>query len=244
MPVSQQSDGAAKGLVYSSQLMHDRRRRILDAARTMIAEKGLDDFSMRELGKRADVALRTLYNAFQSKDHLIAVAVKEYYEDFVRRSAYQYDASTIEGTIERLLLVHRRNMRIKNYTRTVMSVYFSPGTDPELWQTIHRISADNHRLWLARLAERRQLQPWVDVGSAADRMANLEYATINEWCQDRVSDAEFVHQLIGGVLTFAAGLTRGIAYKAIVASLVVLSTADLRDDATFLKALAEIFESA
>jgi AcrR family transcriptional regulator len=219
---SGQDAGLGRTAVYASRLMQDRRRRILDTARQMIAEGGLDQFSMRELGQRADVAQRTLYNAFQSKDHLLAEAVREYYEDFVGRTKYRFEAGTLDGTMERLLLVHRRNIQIKNYTRTIMSVYFSTTIDHELWMTIHRISADNHRLWIGRMAAKRQLHAWVETENVADRLANLEYATINEWCQDRIPDEAFVTTLAVTVLTFVAGLTRGAAHKEIVAALAQL----------------------
>ena len=59
-----------KQLVYSSPSIHERRRRILREARRLLAESGLEKFSIRTLCKRADVAQRTLYNAFHNRDRI------------------------------------------------------------------------------------------------------------------------------------------------------------------------------
>lgn len=219
MAASNAATGSGRTPVYASAGMHDRRRRILSAARNMIATGGLEQFSMRELGERANVAQRTLYNIFQSKDHLLAEAVKENYFGFVNHAKYEHEAGTLHGAVERLVLVHRENIRIKNYTRTLMAVYFAPQTDHELWTTIHDISADNHRVWIQRLADKRQLHPWIDVDQAANRLTSVEYATINEWCQNLIRDDAFVDTLTVAVLTFVAGLTRGAAYREIVGAL-------------------------
>jgi AcrR family transcriptional regulator len=195
--------------------MADRRRRIMDEARALISEKGLDAFSMRELGLRAGVAQRTLYNAFESKDHLIVLAVKEYYEHFVARMTYRNPAESMDGIVERLVIVHARNKSLKNYVRAVMAVYFASGVAEELWTTIHRISADNYRVWLTELRRRRQLHPWVDIDGGADMLARMEYATVHEWAEGRLADEAFIPKLLTAVLTLAAGMARGEALKAI-----------------------------
>lgn len=211
-----------RATTYSSAMMHERRRRILDATRRMVAERGLKSFSMRELAHSADVALRTLYNAFGSRDHLLAVAVKEYYEEFVRKMRYEHPAGTLRGTMERLAQVHGRNIKIRNYTRTIMSIYFAASIDRELWTTVHRISADNYWLLLSNLHDRRQLHEGVDLKTATDTLTHLEYAMINEWCQGRIDDAHFVRRLLEAVLTQLSGLTRARAHAEVNGMLAAL----------------------
>lgn len=210
---------SGKSVGYASVSMQDRRRRILDAARRMVAERGMDGFSMRELGARANVAPRTLYNAFQSRDHLLAEAIREYFQDFVARHAYEEEAGTLKGTLERMDVVHRRNLEIKNYTRTIMALYFSINVDTKLWDTIHEILAEHQRLWLQRLSNDGMLRPGVDVDKAANRLTNLEYATMFQWCQDRIPDADFISSLKVTVLTYVAGVTQGEAMAEIQSAL-------------------------
>src|SRR6266851_1962676 len=108
-----------KPLIYSSRSIAERRRRILREARKLLAERGIEGFAVRELCRRAEVAQRTLYNAFQSKDRVIALAIREAYEEVNQRFRYRTSAETLEGFLDRLTSVHERNFRARNYTDAV-----------------------------------------------------------------------------------------------------------------------------
>ena len=125
-----------KSLSYSSEQIIDRRRRLLTEARRMIAEGGLESFSIRKLCQRADVAQRTFYNAYESKDRLIALAIREAYDDFQKFISYRTDPTTLEGVIDRTLSTNRRNFKVRNYTKAIVSIYFSPTTSDDIWRTI------------------------------------------------------------------------------------------------------------
>lgn len=51
------------------------RARLVDAALEVLGEVGVDSLTMQEVAQRADVALRTLYNHFSTKDELLSEAV-------------------------------------------------------------------------------------------------------------------------------------------------------------------------
>jgi TetR/AcrR family transcriptional regulator, cholesterol catabolism regulator len=56
----------------------ERRRRIIDAAFELGAERGYDAVQMRDVSARANVSLATIYRYFSSKDHLLAAAMTEW----------------------------------------------------------------------------------------------------------------------------------------------------------------------
>jgi len=56
----------------------DRRRRIIDAAFELGAERGYDAVQMRDVSASANVSLATIYRYFSSKDHLLAAAMSEW----------------------------------------------------------------------------------------------------------------------------------------------------------------------
>jgi TetR/AcrR family transcriptional regulator, cholesterol catabolism regulator len=56
----------------------DRRRRIVDAAFELGAEKGYDAVQMRDVAAISNVSLATIYRYFSSKDHLLAAAMTEW----------------------------------------------------------------------------------------------------------------------------------------------------------------------
>src|SRR5580693_4349635 len=65
---------------YISDSILERRRRMLEIAKAMIAEGGSDGFTIRELGRRAKVSVTTIYATYGDKEGLIAAAIQDYYE--------------------------------------------------------------------------------------------------------------------------------------------------------------------
>jgi AcrR family transcriptional regulator len=68
-----------------------RRRRLIEAAQHVAAEEGLSGLTLQAVATRADVALRTVYNHFASRDDLIAAAVGDLTEA-TRGAVAQIDA--------------------------------------------------------------------------------------------------------------------------------------------------------
>lgn len=175
----------------------------------MIAEYGIERFSIRKLCQQADVAQRTLYNAFHSKDRLIALAIREAYEEVNGYMRYRTSAETLEGIVDRLMSVNRRNLKARNYTRAVTSIYFSPNASEDVWNALREMVFLNLRQWLNRLTRDSELQPWVNPDELADTFANIEYSIINDWALARIKDDDYIHRLITAVLSLAAGVTTG-----------------------------------
>ncbi len=192
----------------------------------MIAEKGLDGFSIRTLCRNADVAQRTLYNAFQNKDRLIALAISEAYENVNRHMRYRTGADTLEGIVDRLISINVRNLKARNYTKAVVSLYFSPNISEDIWTAMRGMALRNLRPWLDRMKRESALQPWVNVETAAGDLANLQYSIINDWTVDRLSDKIYVPRLIIAVLSYTVGITLGTHREAALAMISEISMSD------------------
>lgn len=214
-------------LVYSSPAIHERRRRILDETRKLIAERGLTGFSMDEICKRADVAKRTLYNAYQTKERLIAISIHEYFDRYIAKIPYTAPPGSLQGSIERMVFVIQRNLQIRNYITAIMSVYFSPDPDPSIWQTMHSMAVESNLQWIQSLEARGQLQPWVNPQRLADDVVRLEYAVIYDWCRGRIPDEQVALHVVTSHLTCMAGATRGVARKRIEEKLLEFLTSGL-----------------
>jgi AcrR family transcriptional regulator len=204
---------------YSSPAIRARRRRILEETRKAIAEQGIAALSMNEVGKRAGVAKRTLYNAFQTRERMIAIAIQEYFDEYVKRIRYVNPVGTLMHNVERMVSVINRNRQIRNYIRAIMALYFSPEADADIWQAMHGMATRSNLEWMRTLQANRQLQPWIDAERLADDIVRLEYATINAWAQGQLADDAIIPQLLQNYLTFVAGATRGAARKEIEALL-------------------------
>lgn len=207
----------ARASSYTSPSMLARRHRILDETRKMIGEVGLANLAMDDVAKRANVAKRTLYNAFQSKEHLIAAAISKYFDAYEAKIHYHNDdVTSLDWMVERLIVVARRNLTIRNYTRALMNIYHSADVAPEIRQAIHDIAARSHEPWIRKLQTGKQLVPWINADNLVSMLVRYRYALAQAWTEGELADDELVIEVLRGFFTFMAGATRGKARRDIV----------------------------
>ena len=87
----------------------DRRRRIIDAAFELGAEKGYDAVQMRDVAAISNVSLATIYRYFSSKDHLLAAAMTGWMAKLQSRVAQSPPRG--DDAVEQLIDVLRRGCR-------------------------------------------------------------------------------------------------------------------------------------
>ena len=206
-------DVSERPQTYSSPAIIERRKRILDETRKVIAEQGITALSMNEIGQRAGVAKRTLYNAFQTRERMIASAIQEYFDDYVSRIAFTSPPGTMQHNLERMISVVQRNRKIRNYIKAIMALYFSSDVDDDIWTAMHSPAIHHNRQWIEVLDAKKQLQPWVQVDRLVDDLVRFEYATINDWAQGRIPDDELIVRLVSSYLTCLVGALKGAARK-------------------------------
>ena len=68
---------AAAAVERGARRRHQTRRALLDAARQVIGERGVDATTIGEITERADVAFGSFYNHFESKDALVDDLIAE-----------------------------------------------------------------------------------------------------------------------------------------------------------------------
>ena len=134
-----------------------RRERILSAARELIARQGYDGVKMRDLAKAAEVAPKTLYHQFDSKENLLRTAVEERY----RRTYRAIDDAEIERGIDRLFFIvdtvattTRKNLA---YARALAPMLSSSTSFAEIRLRSYRKAID-------QIADEGEFLDWVDVG--------------------------------------------------------------------------------
>jgi AcrR family transcriptional regulator len=70
------------------------RRRLIDAGRALIAERGVAGLRIQEITERADVALGSFYNHFPTKEHLVEQVVSESLTDLAATTVNTAEPST------------------------------------------------------------------------------------------------------------------------------------------------------
>jgi AcrR family transcriptional regulator len=174
--------------------MHDRRQRILTEAQALLDEKGYEGFTIRELSRRADVAQRTLYNVFGSKEDIVACAIWEHYAGLVDTMPEPPDPASLDAQLDRLTLTARVVISLRRYATAMVGVFFSPGVDRRIHDSLYRISMTSGGNWVDRAEKAKVLVKL----SAAQRqrliaaMVNLGYANVTDWAAGRIDDAEYI----------------------------------------------------
>ena len=202
---------ALNNMINSSEAMFDRRRRVLREARKMISSGGLDGFNMRDLGKRADVSTRTIYNAFGSKETVIALSIHAYFEKFMAHIRFNDDAYNFEGALARQVTSTLRDVDIPHYMKAVTSLYFSPTLHPDIRTVLLDLASRPWVAWLGGLQALRQLEKHVDIADLIVDLANLQYGKLHEWCLGTLDDEAFLTKTLSGILLMLAGATSGKA---------------------------------
>lgn len=200
-------------MVRGSAAMFARRRRILSVARRMMAEGGAEGLAMRELARRADVSLRTLYNAFGSKERLIVAAIRQYFDRFLRAVCDDRDPYHFQSVIETIIAINLRNQQIRPYLAALVAINFSPLSDPAIRVELRRTAAGFLLPWLEFAHASGQLAPGTDIQRVTTNLANLQYAMNQEWLSGVLADDVFVPTILDGVLTYLRGCLRNEAAR-------------------------------
>ena len=195
--------------VYASTMMANRRQRLRKETRKLINERGLSGFSVREVCRRAEVAPRTLYNAFQNKNRLIGLAIRESYEKIQSQLAYSTDANTVTGIIHRTISLNRGNLSARNYVEALVHIYFDPETPEDLWDMLQSMSVRRVARWLGSQQNKGLVEPWAIPQSVAARMADAQWGTIRSWVAGRLTDEEYIYQVVEATLLSLVAVLQG-----------------------------------
>ncbi|AOR80563.1 TetR/AcrR family transcriptional regulator [Novosphingobium resinovorum] len=204
---------AIQKMINSSEAMFDRRRRILREARRIISENGLDQMNMRELARRADVSTKTVYNAFGSKEMVIALAIYTYFEQFVTHTEFDEDVQTFPGALARQTTSTLRDIDIPNYMRAVIALYFSPTVHPTIHAVLIDLATRSWLGWLKGVEDRRELHPGVVVRELLVDLSNVQYGRIHEWSAGGIDDDVFMRRSLSSILMLLMGATVGAAHE-------------------------------
>ncbi len=201
------SAASQKRSSYSSESMARRRERVLDETRKLVAEAGYDGVTMRLLAERSEVASATLYNIYGNKETLIATAVAELFEEQMAHPTHE--RSGLDSTIERTRWIAGEIRRMPEYTRAMVTVYFSGSAENLVRDMLRRITTEAHRALMESLREQGGLLPWVDIDLLASHTANHQYAVVHEWAIGRVPIDKLADQQVYHLMLSLAAVTTG-----------------------------------
>ncbi len=191
----------------------ERRARILKAARDLIAARGYDGLTMRDLAVASRVSVPTLYNLFGGKQALLLGELEATFAavvgsiekvragDVVARALATCDAGNAD-----LLAVPR-------YSRELILLFLTAGDTAPLRRAI----AERYVSLMADILRDGQaageIQAWIDPLVLSRRMfAHYQLAMI-EWARGELDAGEFQAATRFGMCVMLLGVARGRAHQ-------------------------------
>jgi AcrR family transcriptional regulator len=193
-PAQEQTLTPASRRKYASVQMFDRKRRILTEAQAMLDEEGVENFTIRGLSKRADVAQRTLYNVFGSKEDIIASAVELHFQSLIDAAPGPITPGDLDGLLARRLGISNAIVRLRRYAKAMTGVFVSPDGDPKIHESLlHIWHTGSGGAWLEPEFRRSFLvrMPAEKFDAIIAILINSDYCNIGDWVSDRISESEF-----------------------------------------------------
>lgn len=194
---------------YISDSILARRRRMLEAAKQMIAEGGAEAFTIRELGRRAQVSVTTIYATYGDKLGLIAAAIEDYYQALPLSRAPQ--TASLAALLASKDRVREAILADRPYARHYAELYFSQSLDPRIHKVIRDTStaSGGHLPWLHKVIRDGDLLPGLALDDVNTQFANHRLLVLHDWANGRVTDDDLGTRLKVTFLILARAITRG-----------------------------------
>jgi AcrR family transcriptional regulator len=191
----------------------ERKGRILAAARELIAERGYDGLTMRDLARASRVSVPTLYNLFGGKQAIILGELEATFAAVTAGFEGARGGTFVAQAFAACEAGNRDVLSAPAYSRELVHLFVSsPETRP-----LRRQTADQYvALMAGHLAEARragEVVEWVDPQAVARRMFSHYTHAMMEFAQGELDAEEFQAATLFGMALMLLGIVRGRAAR-------------------------------
>lgn len=191
----------------------ERRARILATARELIAERGYDGLTMRDLASASRVSVPTLYNLFGGKQALLLGELESTFAAVVAGIATARTGSVVDRALATCDAGNADVLAVPRYSRELILLFLtSPDTG-----TLRRSSAESYAELMAEVLRDGQaageIEPWVDPLTHARRMFAHYQLTMIEWARGEIDADAFRAATRYGMCAMLLGIARGRAQR-------------------------------
>jgi AcrR family transcriptional regulator len=198
-----------------TQQLHERRGRILEAARELIAERGYQALTMRDLAARCRVSVPTLYNQFGSKNALMGAAIELHFTGLLANNRAA-DASTGCDQLIAIVRICSQDMtRLPDYHRALLGAFMEIRDTAQIQGVLTAdLGAEIERA-LEAMRSRRQLASWVDPGVLAAQITRACVASSVGWALGELDDTALEAAMLHSACSLTLSVARGAARDAL-----------------------------
>lgn len=129
-------------------LLENIRETILHIADDLLIAQGYDGLNMRDIARRCDISVGTIYNYFPSKQNLVLEIMKKYWREFIRKID-----TIIIGEEELDLKLYKIFLLIDNF----LNFHNEAWVKSDLIEFVCKSEAKQHNLYMDLLVEKIEI---------------------------------------------------------------------------------------
>ena len=186
----------------------ERRQAIQSDAWRLMAERGYEGVTMRELSKRTGISTRTLYEMYGNKDALLGEAFRGRLRIVFDRIETGITAKGLEHLIQMNTAIAHSIVTSENFSRAYASVLASNRISIYTIET----PVAHFRQCLTEIGEEGGFLPWADLDLTARRVLMGQNALMIQWGNGTISsthlEAVYMLSLCEILIPLTLGATR------------------------------------
>ena len=190
----------------------ERRTRILQAARRLIARRGVKSLNMRDLADEARVSVPTVYNLIGGKQELLGALLQNLIEG-VASAQVTLDAraSFVERAAAMCVATQNALLEMPDYARELVLGFVTSDETRAVRQEMDRKSIELMTNLLVFAKAQGELVEWADPEIVAGSMFMALVAAMIRWAKRELDDEGLRLWITAGTGLALLGVTRGRA---------------------------------
>ncbi len=205
----------------------ERRVRILAAARAIIAERGYDGLTMRDLARASRVSVPTLYNLFGGKHAILLGELEEMLAAVTAGMRQARGAGCVERAVAACDAGTRELLGAPGYWRELVHLFLVSEETRSVRREHERQFVDLMTALLQEGQRAGELVGWVDAEALARRLFAHYVVTMIQWAKGDLDAAGFRAATRLGLCLMLRGVARGRAAGALARRVRALRTESL-----------------
>jgi len=175
-----------------------RRAAILRTAREMIAERGYEAITIRQLAEACRVSVPTLYNQFGGKDKLLAAAIEDHFGGGQENVRILTELGGLERIFAILEFIAEQFLAEPGFHRRLLEAFSSLESTQDVQVSITASLANEIAGELEFMREQEALASWVDVELLSGQVTNAFVSATVIWGSGQIENEQLQASIVYG----------------------------------------------
>ena len=186
-----------------------RRASMMEAARQMIAEKGYEAITIRELAAACRVSVPTLYNQFGGKDQLLAAAIEDHFVGDPDQVKIKTSLIGLDRIFAILDFITFQFLQAPDFHRRLLEAFGSLDSMQQVQRSITASLAYEISQELGVMQDRRELESWADPELLAGQVTTAFISSTIIWGSGIIKENQLTAAVQYGTGLVLAGVVTG-----------------------------------